>query len=44
MDGVHTNQGQNIVVKVSDILKMLKTYQDRKNFPLENIKEKLLIL
>ena len=40
MDNVQINQNQNVVVKVSQILKKLKTYQDRKNFALENSKPK----
>jgi len=29
----------NVIVKVSDILKKLKTYRDRKSFVLENSKQ-----
>ena len=43
MDNIQINQSQNVVVKVSQILKKLKTYQDRKNFALENSKEKNFI-
>ena len=31
-------QNRNIIVKASQILKKLRTYQDRKNFALENSK------
>ena len=43
MDNIQINQSENVVVKVSQILKKLKTYQDRKNFALENSKEKKFI-
>lgn len=32
------SQNRNIIVKASQILKKLRTYQDRKNFALENSK------
>jgi DNA integrity scanning protein DisA with diadenylate cyclase activity len=32
------NENGNVVVKVSQIMKKLRTYQDRKNFALENSK------
>jgi len=32
------NENGNVIVKASQILKKLKTYQDRKNFALENSK------
>ena len=32
------NQNRNVIVKVSDIMKKLNTWQDRKNFALENSK------
>ena len=32
------NNNRNVIVKASDILKKLRTYQDRKNFALENSK------
>ena len=32
------NNNRNVIIKASDILKKLRTYQDRKNFALENSK------
>lgn len=32
------NENGNVLVKASDIMKKLKTYQDRRNFALENSK------
>ena len=32
------NQNPSIIVRASDILKKLRTFQDRKNFALENSK------
>ena len=32
-------QGEKVIVKASDILKKLRTPQDRKNFSLENSKK-----
>ena len=43
MNNIQVNQDQNIVVKVSEILRKLKTNQDRKNFALENSKKNLFI-
>lgn len=42
MNNNSQNEEQNVTVKVSEILKKLKTYQDRKNFALENSKTKYL--
>ena len=39
MADMQLNHPQNVLVKVSDILKKLKTFQDRKNFALENSKK-----
>ena len=39
MADIQMNQSQNVLVKVTDILKKLRTFQDRKNFTLENSKK-----
>ena len=39
MADIQMNQSQNVLVKVTDILKKLRTFQDRKNFALENSKK-----
>ena len=39
MADIQMNQSQNILVDVTDILKKLITFQERKNFALENIKK-----
>ena len=43
MANIQMNQSQNVLVKVTDILKKLRTSQDRKNFALENSKKKNII-
>ena len=37
------NENGNVFVKATDIMKKLRTYQDRKNFALENSKHNYFI-
>ena len=43
MANIKMNQSKNVMVKVTDILKKLRTSQDSKYFALENSKKKNII-